>query len=269
MPCLSCHREIQISARGLCAPCYQRWRKTGTTEYQKWGKVVLCSVKDCGKKHKSHGLCGMHLLRFNRHGDVNNAGPDSWGAKTKHPLYGAWAHLRRYRTTHAISSEWNDFLQFVMDIGERPSPKHKLFSADDTMPIGPGNFVWKEAVTQRVEGEDAKTYANRAQKVYRAVRKEAFHGYELKKRYGLSRDEYLAKLAAQGGRCAICGERETTTSRGKERQLAVDHCHASGKVRDLLCSQCNRSLGGFKDDSALLTAAIAYLEKHALPPSEK
>lgn len=267
MPCLSCLRENPIRARGLCANCYQRWNRTGSTEYQKWGKVILCSIKGCGKKHKSHGLCGMHLLRFNRHGDVNNAGPDSWGAKTKHPLYNAWAYLRRHRGIHPMSPEWLDFLQFIMDVGSRPSPKHKLFSADDTKPIGPGNFVWKEAVTQRVEGEDERTYANRRSRVYRAINGEAFAAYDLKRHYGMSRAEYDALYALQNGLCAICGEPETVARLGKQMCLAVDHCHQNGHVRELLCRKCNTGLGSFKDDPALLRTAIAYLEKHALPPA--
>lgn len=168
--------------------------------------------------------------------------------------------MRRHRAKHEVAAEWiDDFLQFVMDVGERPSPKHKLFAADASKPIGPKNYVWKAAITQRVDGEDAKTYFNRAQKVYRALRKEAFRDYELKRYYGLTRDEYHDMFVKQNGRCAICGEQETAEIRGKTLSLCVDHDHETGTVRGLLCADCNRALGMFKDSPERLERAIQYL----------
>ena len=62
-------------------------------------------------------------------------------------------------------------------------------------------------------------------------------------------------LGAQNGRCAICGRPETEAG-----GLAVDHCHATGKVRGLLCTLCNTALGKFRDRTDILRAAIRYLE---------
>ncbi len=76
------------------------------------------------------------------------------------------------------------------------------------------------------------------------------------KRYGLTIESYDALHAAQGGRCAICGMACASGFR-----LSVDHCHASGKVRGLLCSACNLGLGKFKDDARRLQAAAEYLLK--------
>lgn len=265
MPCSACKRDVPIRARNMCAPCYQRWNKTGTTEYQRWGRRSVCGVGGCGSQVVSHGLCDVHRQRMNKHGHTNNTRPDSWGAVANHPLRYSWTHLRRNAASHGVSPVWlNDFLQFAVDVGDRPSPKHKLFVADDSKPIGPGNFVWKRAITERVPGEDYKTYMNRAQKVYRAVRVEAFQGYGLKKNYGLSAVEYAAMVDAQGGLCAVCSQPETARQRKSSdtRALAVDHCHTSGKVRALLCTACNTGLGSFNDDPARLTAAIAYLRQH-------
>ncbi len=64
---------------------------------------------------------------------------------------------------------------------------------------------------------------------------------------------YERILATQDGGCAICGEKPTGN------RLAVDHDHATGEVRGLLCQHCNTGLGSFRDDAGLITKAIRYL----------
>lgn len=78
----------------------------------------------------------------------------------------------------------------------------------------------------------------------------------LKKKYGITVDEYEELLKVQGSMCAICG---STDSRGWGR-LHVDHCHKTGKVRGILCQGCNTSLGKFGDNPMLLRKAADYLE---------
>ncbi len=79
----------------------------------------------------------------------------------------------------------------------------------------------------------------------------------LQKAYGISTAEYDELLVRQGGVCAICGA--ASDSRG--RRLVVDHDHATGRVRSLLCGDCNYALGCFKDDANLIRLAAEYLEK--------
>jgi hypothetical protein len=70
-------------------------------------------------------------------------------------------------------------------------------------------------------------------------------------------------LEAQGGCCAVCRKPESARNkRGELLPLAVDHCHQTGKVRALLCSLCNKGIGLFGDDPALLRAAADYLERY-------
>lgn len=71
--------------------------------------------------------------------------------------------------------------------------------------------------------------------------------------YGLTRDE-LHALIEQHDRCAICGGSDW----GKKGPQ-VDHDHDTGRVRGVLCSNCNTGLGHFRDDAALLRKAVRYL----------
>jgi hypothetical protein len=84
----------------------------------------------------------------------------------------------------------------------------------------------------------------------------------LRKLYGITLDAYNEMLGAQGGVCAICGQPETRTFRGKVKRLAVDHCHDSGRVRALLCHSCNTVIALAKEDPGILRVAADYLESH-------
>lgn len=76
-------------------------------------------------------------------------------------------------------------------------------------------------------------------------------------KYGLSWDQVLAMGEAQGWACAICA---AALSAYRFRGFAIDHDHDTGKVRGLLCDNCNSALGRWRDDVTILTRAIAYLE---------
>lgn len=79
--------------------------------------------------------------------------------------------------------------------------------------------------------------------------------YWLTKQYGISLSDYAVLLQKQNGVCAICF---TKCSTGK--RLAVDHDHATRKVRGLLCTNCNTGIGSLKDSILMLKSATIYLE---------
>jgi hypothetical protein len=70
--------------------------------------------------------------------------------------------------------------------------------------------------------------------------------------YGLTEQDWDDLVIRQSGRCAICGDNPEI--------LHVDHCHAEGHVRGLLCYPCNSILGLAKDDVHILGTAIDYLK---------
>jgi hypothetical protein len=102
----------------------------------------------------------------------------------------------------------------------------------------------------------AYVYRLRASKreYYRALVRKNWNKH--KDKYNLKRYELL--LNEQNGVCKICLEKESSR---RYKTLAVDHCHRTNKVRGLLCSNCNRGLGLFKDNPKILNNAAAYLTK--------
>ena len=78
---------------------------------------------------------------------------------------------------------------------------------------------------------------------------------KLKRAFGLTLEQYDEMLAAQGGVCAICGS-DKPAGRGA---FIVDHCHITGRIRGLLCTQCNTGIGHLRDSISILKQAITYL----------
>ena len=78
--------------------------------------------------------------------------------------------------------------------------------------------------------------------------------YSLKHLYNTAPEVIDAKAKTQGHKCMICS---------KKHKLVVDHNHATGKLRDLLCHHCNRMLGHALEDPTTLRMAADYLERHA------
>ncbi len=75
------------------------------------------------------------------------------------------------------------------------------------------------------------------------------------RRYGLELADWDAMFEQQQGKCAACGEKA---------KLQIDHDHATGKVRSLLCSDCNTALGRVRESPVRLRLLIAYLEWHRI-----
>ena len=99
----------------------------------------------------------------------------------------------------------------------------------------------------------------------RKMTKEAQRHYGLMRHYGLSIAEYAEMYRMQDGKCAICHQPELSKDKqGNTRVLAVDHCHETGAVRELLCYACNSMLGQAKDNVEVLLAGADYIRKHSV-----
>ena len=83
---------------------------------------------------------------------------------------------------------------------------------------------------------------------------------QLRDNYGLTTKDYSEMLEAQDGKCAICGATENNNKRMK--YFCVDHDHSTGKVRDLLCQECNFFLGKLEKKLPIIDKFLDYLRKH-------
>jgi hypothetical protein len=109
---------------------------------------------------------------------------------------------------------------------------------------------WQKSIQKNKEQRKA-----RSRKAYKE-NPERFKNTNLKSKYGITLKEYNELLFKQNGVCEICSQKCKTGF-----SLSVDHCHRTGKVRGLLCVECNTGIGKLKDSPKLLFKAISYLVK--------
>ena len=83
------------------------------------------------------------------------------------------------------------------------------------------------------------------------------HNAHLKRKFGITIEDYETMLDKQQGGCAICGK----TEEASKQKLAVDHCHSTGFVRGILCRACNTAIGLFEDNVETMSKAIEYLNE--------
>lgn len=104
----------------------------------------------------------------------------------------------------------------------------------------------------------AVDHPRRAREINRAATRRT----HVKRKYGLAKTDYALLVEQAGERCMACGQSETITRKdGEVWPLCVDHDHATGAVRGLLCHACNRAAGAIGDDPARLRLLADYLER--------
>lgn len=126
---------------------------------------------------------------------------------------------------------------------------------------------WARDNPEKVKRSAARWYRENREKARGAARRRAGENRgkytehqwasRIKSRYGVTREEYERMVAAQEGKCKICGRGDTGRVGSK---WPIDHDHKTGQVRGLLCVTCNSLLGHAKDSPGILRSAIEYLD---------
>jgi hypothetical protein len=208
--------------------------------------VKACSLDGCPRQHYAAGYCNPHWRRWRRNGTPGPVeiktpatGPRSCSfagcdrrasCKTLCP-----SHYAQQRRGQALAP-----IAYRAPTTDRDEQDRKRCSTCGT---------WQETGEFNTR---TRTPDGLAGSCRRCVRRRL-----VAKRYGVTLEDYERLESDQGEACAICGG-----CNDSGRSLGVDHCHTTGRVRGLLCSNCNMAVGLFKEDPVRLRAAILYLALH-------
>jgi hypothetical protein len=147
-----------------------------------------------------------------------------------------------------LCKETKDYEQFHKDSGKKDGHQSRCKDC-----VRATTLNW-----QKNNPEKAKQHSKKATDKWQKENKEKLHKpskewrkfYRIKEKYGLSKEEFNEMESEQSGICKICE---------KDKPLCVDHCHTSGRVRGLLCRDCNLLLGFAFDNTETLKKAADYL----------
>lgn len=216
----------------------------------------VCSVDGCDKPLKGKLYCRNHYQMNYLYGRTTKVNS---GDKRKNPLYHLWFERKKNKL---LCEEWLNFDSFIKGIEPKPEGNFLLLQIDGSKPFGPDNFRWQEHL-KRKEGESKKEWwaRKRAARIFANPSME--RDRNIKRRFNLTREQYDEKSKLQNYVCAICEQPELARSNsGSIKGLAVDHCHSTNKLRELLCWRCNATLGRVGDSIELLEKMKQYLIKH-------
>ncbi len=217
--------------------------------------VGWCSIEGCERPLKNLGLCQYHYNKKRIEENPRKA----YSGLRGHPLYILWWQRK---SDNQLCEEWLDFETFVNDVEPKPEGEYFLVRLKDEL-FGPNNFLWKEHL-RRKPNEELKDWWARKRAARIEVNPNLESDRNIKRKFGINREQYNAKLWQQYNGCAVCGKEETSLDgkTGVRKRLAIDHNHKTGKIRDLLCWRCNTVIGKIDEDIKLLQAMIDYITKH-------
>ncbi len=250
-PCTQCGATPTV-ARKLCSACYQRHKYAGTLDQVSPSAPSTC--ERCGgpvPQGRRYGArfcsvdCKNEAMEAARHDRIV-------AARTARAGICAWCK-------EALPAERRAGSRFCSDDCGQAWQNHQKALAAERAKLAtrePCEVCGNPIPLSRHAGAiycspKCKKRTNRS--VGAKARKDQ-SGYNRQWRHGITPEQFADMLAAQAGRCAICGAELVGG-----RRTHADHCHATGKFRGVLDHDCNLGLGNFHDDPLRLAGAIVYL----------
>jgi hypothetical protein len=132
-------------------------------------------------------------------------------------------------------------------------------------PVKHREWYLKNRERLRLKRRTTRSEDYRKIKAWRKSNPAKLRDYALRSKYGITMAQYEEMLDKQNHTCAICKRKETRKS-GRSKKvvaLSVDHNHRTGKVRKLLCADCNRAIGLMEDNAQRLQSAARYLRNNS------
>ena len=230
--------------RGWCRMHYARWKRHGTPgpagRYRRhYAQDAECVVTGCARAPDKGGMCSRHYQRWRTKGNPE--------ARTGAPAEDGWPECQVEGCIAVpvargwCSMHWQRWKK-TGDPGPPEPYRHRFRQPNGTI----------------CANEDCSLPVRFADKCRRHAQEDSLRRILLKK-YGMTQDDYDRMVARQRNRCAIC-RRKWSASDG--RAWSIDHDHVTGQVRGLLCNDCNRALGLFRDDPKILRFAVRYVDQH-------
>jgi hypothetical protein len=199
--------------------------------------TLKCAVEDCNESHRANTYCDKHNQKFKKYGDP--LGEHSNETKRK----------ERLERQHELSLD-----------GLRECFDCKKALPFDSFNSNKGN--WDGSDLSAYCKSCAKKRINTYRKNFPWIVQYKKWTWYIRDNYNITTDDYCRMWKEQDGCCKICkGWYKGKTNGGSEcLTFCIDHCHDTGKIRGLLCRDCNTGLGHFNDDIKRLEGAIDYLK---------
>lgn len=238
-------------AKGLCVT-HRRMQLRGEElrslrQYER-AKNPLCEGPECARPVESRGLCREHARQKRQTGELWPLTRDARAQRKRE----RWQRLSPEEKATRMTG-WHTWQRK----GQRPEEwiRRQSESARATWARKRGEPSQLPIRTCKNCGEE---FAPQSGSHWTCTVQCRNLGYRVRRR-GITMQRYRELLTEQGGVCALCGEARKGWTLGAD--LHIDHCHDSGRVRGLLCGDCNTAIGRFGDDPVKLRRAADYLER--------
>ena len=166
---------------------------------------------------------------------------------------------KRYRQKNREALN-DKYKQYRLENKEKIKEKKKQYRLENGQKINEKNKKYRLENEEEISEKNKKYRLENNEKIkqYRLENKDRKKENTLKRKYGLTLEDYIKMLQEQNGSCAICFVK---AEEQKNKVLVVDHNHLTGEVRSLLCSQCNVAIGLLKENQEVILRAAEYLKK--------